>query len=412
MTVAPAVTCGVCAHPLREPTDRCPACGAPTGTAAPVAPGALPTLLAGSVRATGGARALAVVVDAVVAMALAALALLDPVLGVAAVLVHVLGALLALALTGRTLGGLVAGLRTVDLFTGAPLYGRVLTTLGGDGVTLDVRRGRDPLRTATTGHTAGRASGSRSRRAAAQPPAAAAQQPTRAAAPQAPAPPSPAGWGPTPPENPALGVRGAENPALGAHGGARGADNPALGAHGGAGGPAESGSRRGAGAPASPTPGAGASWAPRPAAPAAGTASLPVTPPATTPPPAPGRHAEPAPSQQQGGLTLVTADGGRHVVVGTALLGRNPQPRPGEQVDGLVPLTDLARTVSKTHAALRWDGRTAWVTDRASTNGTFVTDTAGVTRRLEAHAETAAELGSTLHLGDVVLTLTGEGVQR
>ncbi|WP_413453009.1 FHA domain-containing protein [Georgenia phoenicis] len=387
MTVAPAVTCGVCAHPLGEPTDRCPACGAPTGTAAPVAPGALPTLLAGCVRATGGARALAVVVDAVVAVALAALALLDPVLGVAAVLVHVLGTLLALALTGRTLGGLVAGLRTVDLFTGAPLYGRVLTASGGDGVTLDVRRGRDPLRTATTGHTAGRASGSRSRRAAAQPPAAAAQQPTRAAAPQAPAPPSPAGWAPTPPENPALGA-------------------------GGAGGPAESGSRRGAGAPASPTPGAGASWAPRPAAPAAGTASLPVTPPATTPPPAPGRHAEPAPSQQQGGLTLVTADGGRHVVVGTALLGRNPQPRPGEQVDGLVPLTDLARTVSKTHAALRWDGRTAWVTDRASTNGTFVTDTAGVTRRLEAHAETAAELGSTLHLGDVVLTLTGEGVQR
>lgn len=64
-----------------------------------------------------------------------------------------------------------------------------------------------------------------------------------------------------------------------------------------------------------------------------------------------------------------------------------------------MPVNDLSRSVSKTHASLRWDGRHLWVADRGSTNGTIVLTAQG--ERSAASADgVAVEPGSRLELGD------------
>ncbi|MEE6286656.1 FHA domain-containing protein [Georgenia sp. MJ173] len=318
--------------------ERCPSCGAATSTAPAAAPSPLPTLLAGCRRAGALPRALAVGVDVALALALAVTALLGPerltTAAWAATVLYVLLTLTAVALTGRTLGGLLAGARTVDLFTGLPLgLGRVIAAWRADGITLDVRRGRDPVR--TVGHAR-----------------------------------------PVPPRRPAATGGGSWGPA-----------------------------------PVAPAPAPPTSYAPHPPAPGSPGSRAPrVEQTMLHEPPV----REPARPAQPIAMVVTTADGGRFTTTGTALLGRNPQPRDDEHVDALVPVNDLQRTVSKTHATLRWDGRTLWVTDRGSTNGTAVTDLAGTWRRLAPRVESPLEPGSTVHLGDqpVTVTTTAEGDPR
>ncbi len=129
--------------------------------------------------------------------------------------------------------------------------------------------------------------------------------------------------------------------------------------------------------------------------------------PAATPTSGPGRATE-------SGVVVATADGGRFTVTATALLGRNPQPRDGEPAGTAVPINDLQRTVSKTHAGLRWDGRTLWLTDRGSTNGTVVVAPSGHAQRLRPWEELAVQPGSAIQLGDQTVTVTfpGEGESR
>ncbi|MEE6281240.1 FHA domain-containing protein [Georgenia sp. MJ170] len=332
MTVAPAISCGVCATPVSTSAERCPSCGAATSTAPATAPSSLPTLLAGCRRAGAMPRALAVGVDVVLALGLALTAILGPerlaTAAWVATALYVLLTLIAVAVAGRTIGGLLAGIRTVDLFTGLPLgLGRVVIVWRADGITLDVRRGRDPARTVSHAR---------------------------------PVPPRPA--------------------------------------------PAATGAGSWGPAPAQPAP-------PHALRPPVSAAPAPGAQPTMRPePPVPA----PAPPAQPVAMVVTTADGGRFTTTGTALLGRNPQPRDAEHVDALVPVNDLQRTVSKTHATLRWDGRTLWVTDRGSTNGTAVTDPAGTWRRLTPRVELPLEPGSTVHLGDqpVTVTTTAEGDPR
>ncbi|MBU4465499.1 MAG: RDD family protein [Actinobacteria bacterium] len=54
----------------------------------------------------------------------------------------------------------------------------------------------------------------------------------------------------------------------------------------------------------------------------------------------------------------------------TGLLGRNPEPLEGEQVDAAVSVEDPAMQLSKTHAAFGQDAAGIWIVDRGSSNGT------------------------------------------
>lgn len=126
-----------------------------------------------------------------------------------------------------------------------------------------------------------------------------------------------------------------------------------------------------------------------PAAPLAASLAAPLAAPSATPP------------AVQAASTVVVAldDGQRFEISGHALIGRNPAPAGDEEVDFLVPVNDLSRSVSKTHASLRWDGRHLWVADRGSTNGTIVLTAQG--ERSAAGADgVAVEPGSWLELGD------------
>ncbi|WP_210766404.1 FHA domain-containing protein, partial [Cellulomonas algicola] len=102
------------------------------------------------------------------------------------------------------------------------------------------------------------------------------------------------------------------------------------------------------------------------------------------------------------GIVLVADDGERLLVTGLTLIGRNPEPRPGEVVAGLVPMIDMTRSVSKTHASVRWDGATLWVADRGSTNGTALVRPGAQPLRLGTATEEEAPVGSQLRLGERV----------
>ena len=75
---------------------------------------------------------------------------------------------------------------------------------------------------------------------------------------------------------------------------------------------------------------------------------------------------------------MVMLDDGREIEVsGLVLLGRNPQPRAGEEDAQLIKVADETRTVSKSHLALGVDGNGMYVMDRGSTNGSTVTNQDG-----------------------------------
>lgn len=148
---------------------------------------------------------------------------------------------------------------------------------------------------------------------------------------------------------------------------------------------------------------------------------LPPPPPSASPPaqapaplhtgtaPVPTRgFATPAPGAVFGGplagdaprpAVLVLQDGRRLPIEGDLLLGRAPVARDdlGEVVP--VPVTDAARSVSKTHALLRADAGRVLVQDLGSTNGTWIvhpdgrTDEVSLTAFNEVPATAHLELG-------------------
>lgn len=97
----------------------------------------------------------------------------------------------------------------------------------------------------------------------------------------------------------------------------------------------------------------------------------------------------------------VTFDNGETFVVeGLALVGRRPEPRSGEQVHHLVPLTSADMSVSKTHAQFgpAPDGVLV-VMDRGSTNGSVLIRQ-GVSRPLTAGKPATLVDGDTVSFGD------------
>lgn len=94
-------------------------------------------------------------------------------------------------------------------------------------------------------------------------------------------------------------------------------------------------------------------------------------------------------------------DDGRKVAVrGLVLVGRNPQPAPGEEDAQLVKLADTSRTVSKTHVALGVDDAGLFVVDRGSTNGTVVTTQDRASAACPPHTAVSVEEGSVISVGD------------
>ncbi|GAA4626663.1 FHA domain-containing protein [Cellulomonas oligotrophica] len=348
MTDGSVVSCGVCAAPVRATAQVCPRCASPLlGARAD-----LPLALAGCVPAGAASRVVAGLADAV------------------------------LALTPLAAGAVVAVLvggpgRAVPAVTGAVLTAALVVAL----VAAWVRTGRTPGLALTGGRAVDTVTG----------------LPPRVAG-------GPARWVG---DVVVVDVRAGRDPAttsvLG--GGDAHLEAPPAVTHGYR-------------APTVPSPVVAADLAPAPAVPAPVPPAPPVVPPPVVPPPLDAAPVDPAPvdpapvapaprpAAPARGARLRLDDGGSVTVTGTTLLGRNPAPAAGEPDADLLPLHDLSRSVSKTHARLRWDGRMLWVVDRGSTNGT-VLEVRGSRTLLRAGHELVAPVGSRIVLGDRVLTVEG-----
>lgn len=98
---------------------------------------------------------------------------------------------------------------------------------------------------------------------------------------------------------------------------------------------------------------------------------------------------------------LAELDDGREIAVdGLVLLGRNPQPQPGEEDAQLIKLADETRTVSKSHLAIGLDGDGVYVVDLGSTNGSTVTTPEGDARRVQPGDVVYVVEDSIVSLGD------------
>jgi hypothetical protein len=128
--------------------------------------------------------------------------------------------------------------------------------------------------------------------------------------------------------------------------------------------------------------------------------SVPLTP---IPVPEERTHARQPPAP---GRWRVTFDDGASIVVeGLALVGRRPEPRPGEQVQHLVPLRSEDMSLSKTHAEFHLaPGGELVVMDRGSTNGSILVRQ-GMTRELSAGRPAALLPGDRVRFGDRTMTV-------
>lgn len=89
------------------------------------------------------------------------------------------------------------------------------------------------------------------------------------------------------------------------------------------------------------------------------------------------------------------------VLTGTALVGRNPIPREGEQApERIIRVADEGRSVSKTHVAVGVDEQGAWVCDRSSTNGTAVVLRGGQRTACASEQKVRVEPGTSVVFGD------------
>ena len=135
-----------------------------------------------------------------------------------------------------------------------------------------------------------------------------------------------------------------------------------------------------------------------------GPAGPPPPTPSSPPPPEPQDDPEltrlPGPRAPAVGPWTLTVGGHPMTVRGTGLLGRDPQPRAGEEVAHLVPVDDPQRSLSKTHLAFGADADGFWVCDRGSTNGSVVRMPDG--RPVPCPPDTPVRVpsGSTVVVGD------------
>ena len=109
------------------------------------------------------------------------------------------------------------------------------------------------------------------------------------------------------------------------------------------------------------------------------------------------RHGKPSWRLTIPGIDLpVTLDG-------ALFLGRNPAATPEFPSARVLPVTDPAKSISKTHAMLEIDGDQLWVHDLDSTNGVWVVPPGEDAIEVVPGTRAAIPAGADLELGDVVI---------
>lgn len=119
----------------------------------------------------------------------------------------------------------------------------------------------------------------------------------------------------------------------------------------------------------------------------------------------PARAKVPELAAQELEVTVELTDGQRVTFSGSALIGRNPTPRPGEDGCRLITVADPGRSVSKTHLLLGVDRNGPWVRDRHSTNGTVVTLADGQQILCGADQQVRLPPGASVAFGDYGLSV-------
>jgi uncharacterized RDD family membrane protein YckC len=104
--------------------------------------------------------------------------------------------------------------------------------------------------------------------------------------------------------------------------------------------------------------------------------------------------------------SILLDDGRRIAVEGLVLLGRNPQPKAGEEDAQLIKIADETRTVSKSHLAVGVDAGGIYIVDRGSTNGSTVSTTNGMSSRCRAGEMVRVGDGAIVSIGDHWLEIT------
>ncbi|GMA32361.1 RDD family protein [Litorihabitans aurantiacus] len=149
--------------------------------------------------------------------------------------------------------------------------------------------------------------------------------------------------------------------------------------------------------PARPTASTGASTpsAPKPSAPSSAAPSSSASAPISR---VPGAA---APVSR---VVLTTADGVRHTVAGSAVVGRRP--RSEDPAVQIVEIADVARSLSRTHVRVRVADGAAWVEDAGSANGTRLVAPTGAVTPLGQGAPVRLVDGAVLELGQVRLRVS------
>lgn len=106
----------------------------------------------------------------------------------------------------------------------------------------------------------------------------------------------------------------------------------------------------------------------------------------------------PAPPAAVPTFALRFTGGELRTVFGTGLVGRRPQPQPGERFDHLVQIDDPSRSVSKTHLEFGEHDGTLWIADRFSGNGTQLLRPGAAALRCEPGRRYLAPPGSRVQL--------------
>ncbi|MFK4834642.1 FHA domain-containing protein, partial [Microbacterium sp. ZW T2_14] len=102
-------------------------------------------------------------------------------------------------------------------------------------------------------------------------------------------------------------------------------------------------------------------------------------------------------------------DGSIVRVPARGLIGRDPEPAAGEQVDALVRLEDPQRLMSKTHAAFGQDTDGLWVADRGSRNGTQLVSPGGDVVDVPAGQAARVPIGWSVQVGGRSFELVARG---
>jgi len=151
-------------------------------------------------------------------------------------------------------------------------------------------------------------------------------------------------------------------------------------------------------------------------APAAAPTPAPVPAPAAAPTSAAAPAAAPTPGTgpvaSRRAQAMIRFDDGSIVRVPVrGLIGRDPEPAAGEQVEALVRLEDPQRLMSKTHAAFGQDSDGLWVADRGSRNGTQLVSPGGDVVEVPADQAARVPLGWSVQVGGRSFELVARGAE-